>query len=205
MCAVRTAAGSPGVAGRTGADRTSGPAGARGTSLATGLLALAAAVAGGAFGWAVGGPPRLESLDEMIDHAADEAHLDPALLKAMVVTESGGRPGVESPRGAVGLLQLLPATAEEEARRRRLPWEGAASLTDPATNLRLGAFYFRRLLDRFGDEVFAVAAYNAGPTSLKRWRRRRPGSSPLDVVLLEGYDETRDHVLRVLALRDHYR
>jgi soluble lytic murein transglycosylase len=100
----------------------------------------------------------------------------------------------------------MPATARAEAERLGLDPDRADLLTDPATNLRLGASYLARLLRRFdGHPAFALAAYNAGPTAVERWRARAPDASPLEVVLREGYEETRRHVLRVLAWEAHYR
>lgn len=166
------------------------------------LLALAA---GAALGWRLGGPPALDAYDRALGAAAREAGVRPALLRAMVAVESGGRAAAVSPRGAQGLLQLLPATAADEARRLGLDPD-AIDLEDPATNLRLGAAYLARLLRRYdGAEAFALAAYNAGPTNVDRWRRRAPDATPRDVILREGFDETRAYVLKVLALEAEYR
>ncbi|MFV1958757.1 MAG: transglycosylase SLT domain-containing protein, partial [Planctomycetota bacterium] len=114
-----------------------------------------------------------------------------------------GRRSSASRRGARGLLQLLPATAQAEARHLGL---ASVDLDDPETNLILGAAHLRRLLDRYdGSVFFALAAYNAGPTALERWRRRAPNLDARTVVMREGYDETRMYVARVLAWYRHYR
>ena len=86
---------------------------------------------------------------------------------------------------------------------RRVGWvRPEPDLLDPETNLTLGALYLARLLRRYdGEEAFAVAAYNAGPTAVDRWRERAPHLAALDVVLQEGYPETRRHVAKVLRLR----
>ena len=85
---------------------------------------------------------------------AQEEGIDPALLNSVVMAESGGNPMAESPKGAGGLMQLMPATAQEL---------GVTDVFDPEQNLRGGAKYLRQQLERFGDPSLALAAYNAGP------------------------------------------
>jgi soluble lytic murein transglycosylase len=170
------------------------------------VLVLGALAVGAGLGWRVGGPPALDRWDSAIVAAATEAGVDPALLRAMVAVESGGRPRAESDKGARGLLQVVPTTAWEEARRLGLDVPDDAELYRPETNLRIGASYLARLLRRYdGEEAFAVAAYNAGPTAVDRWRKLAPDAAPLDVILREGYAETRKHVVRVLRWKDAYR
>jgi len=110
---------------------------------------------------------------ELFRQAAAAAGLDPALLQAVARQESRFTAGVESPVGAVGLLQLMPNTASELAGRRL---EGA-SLKDPALNSRLGGRYLRQLLEQWqGNPVLAVASYNAGPGAVAHWRKTGLGS-----------------------------
>ena len=156
--------------------------------------------------WATGGrPPDLGALAAAIDAAAAEGRVDPALLRGVVAAESGGRATARSGAGAVGLTQLLPSTAAEVARAAGLD-PATVDLEDPATNLRLGARYLRRMLDLFGgDEALALAAYNAGPEPTKRWRLRAVDASGAEVVRREAYAETRTHVERTLRFRDAYR
>lgn len=142
----------------------------------------------------------------MIRTAAREAGLDPPLLLALVAAESGGRSDATSGRGARGLLQVLPGTAREEARRLGLGDVAEETLLLPDVNLKIGASYLARLLLRYGgEEAFALAAYNAGPTPVDRWRERAPDASALEVILREGYEETRRHVVKVLRYRELYR
>ena len=155
--------------------------------------------------WVGARPPDLSSVAEPLLAAAKEFRLDESLLQGMVAAESGGNRKARSRAGAVGLLQLVPETAAEQAKALRLD-PASIDLTDPATNLRLGARYFAWLLDLFaGDVPFAVAAYNAGPEPVKRWRLRAPDASPTDVLRREAYPETRRHVERVLKFREQYR
>lgn len=112
---------------------------------------------------------------DLINRTATAARLNPALLAAMISAESGFDPHARSPRGAYGLLQVLPATWREiggaagcrlSAADRAVP----ACVDDPAANLAVGAAYLRRLVDRFdGDTVLAVAAYNAGTVPVLRY------------------------------------
>ena len=158
---------------------------------------------GGLIGWRLAAPPDLEIYDAAIEAAAEESGVDASLLRAMVLAESGGRAAAQSPRGARGLLQLVEATARQEAEALGIAFEGDDTLDDPATNLRLGASYLARLLRRYGgEEAFALAAYNAGPSNLGRWRARAPDATPLDVVMREAFEETRLYVAKVLRLRE---
>ncbi len=97
--------------------------------------------------------------------AAAEQGLDPALLHAVVQVESGYNARALSPRGAVGLMQLMPTTA------RQL---GVRDSRDPAANLRGGARHLRRLIDSLGDLALALAAYNAGEAAVRRHDMRIP-------------------------------
>jgi soluble lytic murein transglycosylase-like protein len=126
------------------------------------------------------GPSR-EELRRLVAEAAGREGLDPRLVEAVVRTESGWNPAARSHKGAMGLMQLMPATAVELAVAD--PW-------DASDNVRGGATYLRRMIDRFGHLEHALAAYNAGPAAVERY----DGVPP--------YAETRAYVRRVLALYD---
>ncbi|MEO7251133.1 MAG: lytic transglycosylase domain-containing protein, partial [Arenimonas sp.] len=99
-----------------------------------------------------------------------------------------------------GLMQLLPGTGALTARRLGEPWQGSESLYEPATNIRLGTAYLRQMLDRFdGAAYLAIAAYNAGPSPVARWRAARPQLEPDFFIESIPYKETREYVSRVLA------
>lgn len=148
--------------------------------------------------------PDLSRFASEIERAAGAAGVEADLLRGLVAAESGGDPRATSRVGALGLAQLMPATAEEERRRLGLP--APLDLFDPALNLRLGASYLAHMLALFsGEEAFAVAAYNAGPGPVRRWRLRAPDAPAAEVIRREGYAETRRHVERVLRFRDVYR
>jgi soluble lytic murein transglycosylase len=107
---------------------------------------------------------------------------------------------VRSGAGAVGLMQLMPATGRAVAKKINVSYNGLDTLTDPATNIRLGTSYLGEMTARFGgNRVLATAAYNAGPHRVDDWL---PESAPVDSrVWIENipFNETRKYVRRVLA------
>ncbi len=107
---------------------------------------------------------RASRFDPLIDRAAAQAAVAPALLRAVIVVESGFNAHAVSRKGAIGLMQLMPRTA------RRY---GVTDPFDPRQNVHAGALYLRDLLDRFGNNLkLALAAYNAGSNAVVRsgWR-----------------------------------
>ena len=138
-------------------------------------------------------PLRYEGI--VVAHARNY-RLDPALLAAVIYQESKFHADARSDRGAVGLMQLLPATAEGIAARTGGSRFVASDLYDPELNVRYGAWYLRHLLDKYGSERIALAAYNAGQANVDRWRAQ---GVPIQ------FPETRDFVERVEELEDTYR
>jgi len=123
---------------------------------------------------------RRDRLSPLIDRAAAESRLRPALIHAVVRAESAYRHDAVSPKGAVGLMQLMPATAERY---------GVDNRTDPAQNLRGGSEYLRDLLEMFDKDLqLALAAYNAGENAVIRYGNRIP-----------PYAETQDYVRKVIG------
>ncbi len=117
--------------------------------------------------------------EQRVIAAATREDLDPALVLAVIEAESGMVAEAVSPKGAVGLMQLLPETAAEV---------GFPNPADPASNLEAGCKYLSALLESFGGDVeLALAAYNAGPGAVRTW-----GTVP-------PYRETRDFIGRVDA------
>lgn len=111
----------------------------------------------------------VEQLRPLAVEAAQRVDIDPNVLLALVLRESGGDPSLRSSAGALGLTQLKPAAATDAARRLGEPAPTPQELLDPGTSLRLGAAYLRVLLDRFGGKLdVALAAYWRGPEWIDR-------------------------------------
>jgi hypothetical protein len=116
---------------------------------------------------------------ELIDEAAERFSIDSLLLASIMEAESGFNPYAISPRGALGLMQVMPNTARLYT---------VEDLLEPEVNIEVGARYFVRLLDQFdGDVALALASYNAGPGMVKRYGGLPP------------FPETRHYVDRVLT------
>jgi soluble lytic murein transglycosylase len=128
-------------------------------------------------------------------HASEE-HIDPALLAAVIETESKFNANARSRAGAVGLMQLTPSTAKGIAQYTGGTRFRVSDLTDPEINVRYGAWYLRHLLDKYKDERLALAAYNAGEENVDRWQKAHEGIQ---------FSETRDYIDRVERLKTIYR
>ncbi len=135
-----------------------------------------------------------------------ERGLDPLLVNAVIMAESGFDPESLSWAGAVGLMQLMPATGRREADRLGLELEDEGELFDPELNIRLGTAHLKELLSEFkGAVVPAVASYNAGQRVVTRWWRAREGDDLEEFIASIPYRETRRYVQRVLAYWGEYR
>ena len=136
---------------------------------------------------------------------------DLALVYAVARQESEFSSGAVSGAGARGLMQILPATARETARRNGLAFNPARLTADPAYNTQLGAAYLGQLLnDEGGSLVLALAAYNAGAARVQQWIAaygdpRKATIEPIDWVQRIPFDETRDYVERVAQNLQVYR
>jgi soluble lytic murein transglycosylase len=141
---------------------------------------------------------------EAVARVAEENDLDPYLVAAVARAESGWDPEAVSSAGAVGLMQLMPATAGWISGLDG--WQGSddPDLTDPEDSLELGAFYLAFLVRYFGgDTRRALAAYNAGQGTVSRWLKEAGGSEPLELEDIP-IDETREFVERVEYYRGIY-
>lgn len=109
----------------------------------------------------------IEDLFQFIVSKSREYHLSPLLVLSLIDVESGFQPGAVSRRGAVGLMQLQPATAEEVANQAGIIWYPDL-LKDPKANVELGLRYMKKLQDQFGSSLEDVlTAYNIGPKALR--------------------------------------
>lgn len=137
-------------------------------------------------------------------HAAARG-LDPYLVAALVAQESTFDPVIRSSANAVGLMQVLPSTGRQFARRLKIPTFTPARLTDPETNVRLGTAIFAESLRKFGGVHYALAAYNAGDHRVTEWRRERPGLPQDEFIDDIPFPETQNYVKRILGTAEDYR
>jgi len=137
-------------------------------------------------------PLRYEQI--VVGHA-ENYELEPQLVAAVIYQESKFDARAVSASGAVGLMQLLPETGQGIADRTGGNNWRPEDLRSPELNVRYGSWYLRHLLDKYGDEELALAAYNAGQSNVDRWREQGVGIQ---------FDETRHYVERVQALKEVY-
>lgn len=142
--------------------------------------------------------------EDIIKKYAKEYSLDPYLLAAIIKTESGFREDAVSRVGALGLMQLMPSTAEWISGKVGEDYR-EDMLTDPDTNIRYGCWYLRFLTDRFGDDLPAVlAAYNAGHNKVSEWLRD-DAISPGGTLGEIPYPEAKQYVERVYHAVEKYK
>ena len=128
-------------------------------------------------------PPKPQTLSEVINTISDRHHIDPDLINSVIHAESGFNPRAVSPKGARGLMQLMPQTASKL---------GVSNSFDPGANVEGGTRYLSELLQRYNfDVIKALAAYNAGPQRVEQYRGVPP------------YYETRVYVAKIV--RDYNR
>ena len=166
-------------------------------------LVLVVAVVVGAFAYVnETSPPWYERIryplryPEYVRTHAREHNLSPALLAAVIYQESKFRSDAKSSSGAIGLMQLTPATARGIAIRTGGNAFHTSDLYDPDINIRYGAWYLANLFAKYGTERLVLAAYNAGQGNVDKWRAR---GEPIQ------FAETRAYVARVEHLRAIYR
>ena len=123
------------------------------------------------------------ALDAIVERQAARHEVSADLVRAVIQVESAWNPRAVSSKGAMGLMQLMPGTAEEL---------GVTDPFDPAQNIRAGVTYLKRLLDRYdGNAELALAAYNAGPGAVDRYGRRIP-----------PYRETQNYVRKIKSVTE---
>jgi soluble lytic murein transglycosylase len=165
------------------------------------IAVLVVLVAAGLVYFRNGQPTWLERIryplhyEQIVRGHAKNYHLDPALLAAVIYQESKFRADAKSSSGAIGLMQLRPQTAEGIAIRTGGTHFQVSDLYNPEINVRYGSWYLRHLLDKYGDEKDALAAYNAGQRNVDEWRAEGKGIQ---------FPETRAYVDRVEHLKGVY-
>lgn len=160
------------------------------------LTAPAAAVTPkGAFQQYLAQHPNLKKFEPLMTQAAHDYAVELPLLKAIMAAESGFNPGAVSPKGAIGLMQVMPATAERYGLQADKRKSISDKLADPKTNIRLGARYLRDLMRLFPDQIALVlASYNAGEGAVQKYRNRVP-----------PYPETQNYVKLVTQFYHLYK
>ena len=133
--------------------------------------------------------------EQIVRGHARNYQLDPALLAAVIYQESKFRADAKSDAGAIGLMQLQPETAKGIAIRTGGSRFQTSDLYNPEINVRYGSWYLRHLLNKYGDEKTALAAYNAGQSNVDEWRAAGKGIQ---------FSETRAYVDRVEHLKRVY-
>jgi soluble lytic murein transglycosylase len=140
----------------------------------------------------------------LIKKYSDAHGFDPYLMTALISQESTFTPDVRSSASAVGLMQLIPATARRYASKLGIRYSSGI-LTQPETNVRLGMRYFKDLMDRFNGAHLALASYNAGEGRIARWIAERPGFDQEEFIDDIPFPETQNYVKRILGTADDYR
>lgn len=141
------------------------------------------------------------AFSEHIHRYADLRDLDRSWVYAVCRQESAFSPDVRSHAGATGLMQLMPRTAKQVAKKVKVRVRSHRDLTEPELNVRLGTYYLRSVFDDLsGNPVLATAAYNAGPHRVRRWLPEDGEPLAADLwVELVPFNETREYLRRVLA------
>lgn len=137
---------------------------------------------------------------ETIEKTSRKKGLDPAFIYGLIRRESMFDEGIRSPSGALGLMQIMPSTGRQIAREINYPWKSNADLLLAPTSIKFGTYYYKQMLKQFsGNFAVATAAYNAGPSGVKRWLKfDRNYSTDLWVETIP-YKETREYVESVLT------
>lgn len=137
--------------------------------------------------------------DTFLKHSAD-ASISPTWAYGVARSESLFMRDVRSSAGAIGLMQLMPATGKMVAREIRLPYSGLTTLVNPDQNIRLGTTYLGQMAARYGgNRILATAAYNAGPHRVDAWLPQAGHVDPRIWIENIPFNETRGYVKRVLA------
>jgi hypothetical protein len=143
---------------------------------------------------------RIAAMQPWVERIATQSDLDPDLVNGVIWVESRFQPRAQSPAGARGLMQLMPATAAAMAKELDRPM---ARVYDPELNIEMGTRYLLHMLDRFdGDETLALAAYNAGAGNVSKWMAEDGELPPRSLQYVENVQRAR---LRFVSMRDDRR
>ena len=134
---------------------------------------------------------------DLVTRYAEKRSLDRSILYSIIRTESAFMTDARSPAGALGLMQIMPATGRETARRIGARLVNARALLEPTKNIMIGSAYLKQMIERFGGSFsLAAAAYNAGPHRVRKWLPKS-GCVPADIWIdTIPFTETRRYVRR---------
>lgn len=141
----------------------------------------------------------------LLQRYAKERSLDPYLVAALVAQESNFDPVVRSHANAYGLMQVLPSTGRQYARRLGVRSFTTRKLTDAEVNVRIGTQIFADSIRKFGGVHFALAAYNAGESRVIAWQKEKPGLPQDEFIDDIPFPETQNYVKRILGTAEDYR
>ncbi len=141
----------------------------------------------------------------LLESRATAHGLDPYLIAALAAQESTFDAGIRSSAGAIGLMQIMPATGRGFARQLGIKPFSTGRLTEPDVNATIGTQYFANLMRQFGGAAYALAGYNAGESRVVRWRAERPGLPTDEWVDDIPFPETQNYVKRILGTAEDYR
>ena len=141
----------------------------------------------------------------LLQKYAEQRGLDSYVVAALVAQESNFDPAVVSPANAWGLMQVLPSTGRNLARKLGVHPFSTKRLTEAEVNVRLGTQFFADSIRRFGGVHFALAAYNAGDSRVASWQRERPDMPQDEFIDDIPFPETQNYVKRILGTAEDYR
>ncbi len=143
--------------------------------------------------------------ESLVNERAGRHGLDPAWLYGLMRAESSFLVDARSPAGALGLMQVMPATGRRVAGDIDMNWSGSDSLLDPEQNVTIGTAYLAQLVARYqGNRMLATAAYNAGENAVDRWIEENDPAYPAIWAETIPYYETRGYIQRVMAYSTLY-
>jgi soluble lytic murein transglycosylase len=170
--------------------------------------AVLLALYGGLTVWYSRGPARraatMRALEPMVQQVARRHGVEPALIKAVIRTESDFRPEIRGAAGEIGLMQITTGAADDWAKATGRQYGRAGALFEPELNLEVGVWYLARALRRWQGhperDILALAQYNAGPSRASEWASQAPGK----VVDYIPISSTRRYIDKVLRYRQSY-
>ena len=144
------------------------------------------------------------SYEDSILFYSQEFEIDPSLVAAVIFCESGYNPNAISRVGAMGLMQLMPATAKEIAQYIGMEDYSDDMLRDPETSIKFGCYYLSQMMSEFSSVTNTLSAYNAGPGRTRGWIKNY-GVNENNELLYIPYPETEKYVTRVTSAQKVYK